>query len=112
MSLQRFEIEKVYFVASRRNHKTGEITHEIVDNLSRLPRGWRPVFGTGSTSLEIVEKRLSQCDKGIWFKNEHKRRRKREAEDSRHRKRLHERYLDRRSKAGFDWSKYEKMLKA
>ncbi len=111
------EIERVYLVASKRNHKTGEITHEVMDNLSRFPRGWRPVFGTGSTNLEIVERRLTQCDKGVWFRNEHKRRRKRESEDSHHRKKLHERYLGRRSKTGrqskteFDWSKYDEMLR-
>lgn len=108
----RREVEKVYFVASKRNHQTGVITYEIFDNLGRLPRGYRSVFGTGSLSLDVVRQRLSQCEKGVWFKNEHNRRRRREAEDNNYRKKLHEKFLNRGRKTGFDWSKYEKMMKA
>jgi len=112
MSLNQFKIEKVYRVFSFRDHRNGQISHDIFDNLSREPRGWRPVFGTGTTNLELAKKRLTMCEKNLWFKNQHKQRRRREAEDNRYRKRLHDRFTGKvpTVSSNFDWSKYDKML--
>jgi hypothetical protein len=86
-------LEKIFFVVSTRNHRTGEINYELADNYTRLPRGVRRVFGTGHYDRGLVMKRLQKCRDGVWFKEQHKERRKREEEDTRVRQRIHRDYL-------------------
>ena len=61
------------------------------------------------SNLQRNKKRLTMCEKNLWFKEQHKQRRHREVEDVRYRKRLHERLQNATPSNSFDWSKYDEM---
>ena len=87
------DLVKVYFVVSNHNHRSGQINFSLGDNMARLPRGARRVYGTGHYNRGIVMSRLKKCQVGEWFPEQHKARKSREREDSKFRKMLHARYL-------------------
>ena len=87
------DLVKVYFVVSSRNHRTGQISFSLGDNLVKLPRGARRIYGTGHYNRGIVMSRLQKCEGGEWFPEQHKARKSREREDSKLRKKLHAQYL-------------------
>lgn len=87
------DIEKIYFVVSFRDHRTGNINYQLGDNFTQIPRGGRRVFGTGHYNRELAVERLRKCEDGLWFKEQRRERKQREAEDARLRKRIHREYV-------------------
>ena len=103
------DLVKVYFVVSLRNHRTGHISYQLGSNMDEIPRGGRPVFGTGHTNRDVVMSRKKKCEAGVWFKEQHKARSARQREDDQVRQQLHERYLSRLGRGKKKRSRHKKV---